>query len=568
MKRIFTVAILSLCCAAVMGADFFDWNTRTDRGGFEAGLFATTPFPITEVSTAYSITNDESPNGKSFNLGTLYFVDGLGGSDANDGLSIGASKKTISSAVSAAGSGNKTIIVRGAYSTFDGIYTNTFALGAIAGTSDTNRWMIVGYGQERPTITGTNSSVSIFARSHASDAFITIQRLKLTGTKANGVRLGYNVVDDKRDGYFSCVDVWFYGCGNDDNTVTDGNCYYLNADYGYLTHCLFERSVGHGVKIGDGSSHNILEWSVSRENGWWPGKTNFVASRTVAIDLPSDVETQTNCVVRYCIGYGSVLYGLQVRRVRGFSIHHNEIYDFGHGVSMDGNMGGVVPYGVVILATSHGSFYGNVVRTPWQANINTILLSVKCSATSGEILVYNNLIYDATDGSKSLSLGVSNAPLTRILGNTIVQSNSTYAIEVRDGQGGGSSNVVANNIVWHSGTGACSELLYHSVEPQHVNNLYYYPFGSGPEWGTDGSGEVVGDPILESFATGSLAPGFWKTDALSPCIGAGFDLSSFFTDDLTGATRVAPWDIGAYEYLGRRATAGTVNVGTLNIVAP
>lgn len=47
----------------------------------------------------------------------------------------------------------------------------------------------------------------------------------------------------------------------------------------------------------------------------------------------------------------------------------------------------------------------------------------------------------------------------------------------------------------------------------------------------------------------------------------GTDLSAFFTDDFTGATRVAPWDIGAYEYLGRSATAGTVNVGTL-IITP
>jgi hypothetical protein len=51
----------------------------------------------------------------------------------------------------------------------------------------------------------------------------------------------------------------------------------------------------------------------------------------------------------------------------------------------------------------------------------------------------------------------------------------------------------------------------------------------------------------------------------SPAVGAGADLSEFFTDDFTGSTRVAPWDIGAYEYLGRSATAGTVNVGTLTI---
>lgn len=54
----------------------------------------------------------------------------------------------------------------------------------------------------------------------------------------------------------------------------------------------------------------------------------------------------------------------------------------------------------------------------------------------------------------------------------------------------------------------------------------------------------------------------------SSCIGAGTDLSAYFTDDFTGSTRVAPWEIGAYEFtgsVGTTATAGTVNVGTLTI---
>ena len=37
---------------------------------------------------------------------------------------------------------------------------------------------------------------------------------------------------------------------------------YLNADHGFLSHCLFERSLGHGVKVGDGASLCILEWSI------------------------------------------------------------------------------------------------------------------------------------------------------------------------------------------------------------------------------------------------------------------------------------------------------------------
>lgn len=50
----------------------------------------------------------------------------------------------------------------------------------------------------------------------------------------------------------------------------------------------------------------------------------------------------------------------------------------------------------------------------------------------------------------------------------------------------------------------------------------------------------------------------------SPAIGAGVDLSSSgFTNDYTGATRTAPWDMGAYKYTG----AGTVPVITTNPVS-
>lgn len=62
----------------------------------------------------------------------------------------------------------------------------------------------------------------------------------------------------------------------------------------------------------------------------------------------------------------------------------------------------------------------------------------------------------------------------------------------------------------------------------------------------------------------------FSLSAGSPAIGAGTDLSAYFTADATGSTRVSPWDIGAYEYFptgGTTATAGTVNVGTL-IIAP
>jgi len=44
--------------------------------------------------------------------------------------------------------------------------------------------------------------------------------------------------------------------------------------------------------------------------------------------------------------------------------------------------------------------------------------------------------------------------------------------------------------------------------------------------------------------------------------GIGSDLSARFTDDYGRATRSVPWDAGAWEYVGRTATARTASVGT------
>ena len=49
-KRVFVgLAILIfgvVLCTVVQAADFFDWNTRTDRYGKPAVIFEATPFPI------------------------------------------------------------------------------------------------------------------------------------------------------------------------------------------------------------------------------------------------------------------------------------------------------------------------------------------------------------------------------------------------------------------------------------------------------------------------------------------------------------------------------------------
>lgn len=550
--RLGNLALLALQIVHVsLAADQwqYSWNNRTDRYGKLAGTFEETPFPITETSSSYTIRTDEFPEGKAYLLGTKYYVDGATGNDGNNGLSLETPKLTITAAVQAAGSGNKTIIVRGPHNGFDGIYRETISFSGIAGANDTNRFTLVGFGQERPIIDGNDSTSPIIRRSHSSPAFITVQRFKLQNTQASGVRLGWDAATDKRDQNFNCIDLWFFGCGSVtadlNGFATSGNCYYLNADNGFISHCTFERSVGHGVKIGDGASNIILEWSIARENGWWPGRTKF-GSRTVAIDFPSDRDTQTNLIVRYCVAKGNVMHGLQLRRVRDFRVYGNEISDFGHGIDMEGDMGGVVPLGVVILSTSWGSFSNNVVHSPHIANTNGHLLNIQTSVTNSHVLIANNLFYEAAQNASSIHLGFGNAAKTMLYNNTLVQSNDTSVIGIRAAQG--SVPELVNNIIWQQGTGKAGELIFNSQQPVHLNNTYYFPIGGAPSWGVSGSGEKIQDPKLRIIPRGIFSKEFTQLAPGSPLVNGGIKLDGIPVFDINGRSRSTRVDVGAAQY--------------------
>lgn len=184
-----------------------------------------------------------------------------------------------------------------------------------------------------------------------------------------------------------------------------------------------------------------------------------------------------------------------------------------------------------VLFVDDGSSYGPAVgiidlkgiASPVVAN-NTIVGNgirngIYLESTTTNATVQNNIIQDVT---------------LAIYDNEI---DATIATDYNDIYGcdsiGRIRNTTYNSISdWRTGLGGC------------------------PNAGNECS-SIVDDPQLTSFV-----PVYG-----SPAIGTGTDLSLYFTTDFTGSTRIAPWDIGAYEYLGRRATANTVNVGTL-VIAP
>ena len=67
------IAVFSMFSSVSFSEWEFSWDVRTDRDGKPAGIYETTPYPIDETSTSYTITNDDGT--KTYELGTKYYVD-------------------------------------------------------------------------------------------------------------------------------------------------------------------------------------------------------------------------------------------------------------------------------------------------------------------------------------------------------------------------------------------------------------------------------------------------------------------------------------------------------------
>ena len=261
--------------------------------------------------------------------------------------------------------------------------------------------------------------------------------------------------------------------------------------------------------------------------------------------------------------------------------------------------------------TRNGITLGSVIGTSWSdtaAEFQGVVVSETggcldenihgqgvqvCYATEDKYLLFNGCTFQNVVGSAAIAfLGGSGSfhsearivnNIFRITDNAVYRTLSPGVIWAHDGAGSCSNMVIANNTFAGIGnatntaalaqvslttTGATGNLLANNIfESCHFtathsgvtnqNNGYYGNTGAGIPSGT--TGQINGGSTTLESNLQLIAGGYG--------VGAGTDLSAYFTTDITGATRVAPWDIGAYEYLGRRATVGTVNVGTL-IITP
>lgn len=178
----------------------------------------------------------------------------------------------------------------------------------------------------------------------------------------------------------------------------------------------------------------------------------------------------------------------------------------------------------------------------------------------GSYQVYNNIFFGNTTNGL-LTIGTADGSTTYVRNNTFVMNSPTNsAVNV----GGSSASTgftvnLRNNIV----TGG-SYLSVNYAGTVTVNSDYNLVHGytqsfPGPvtigvssslgaipwvSWrglGNDAHSIIDSDPLLD---------GYGRPGTGSPALGAGEDLSAHFTNDYDSVTRVAPWDMGAFESAG------------------
>ncbi len=509
------------------GAWSYDWDTRTDRDGKPAGIYTTTPFPIDENSTSYSITNDEGT--KTYSLGSLYFVD----KDCSNGITTydpaadsctggnELSYSSISRALSAVSSGNKTIIVRG------GTY-NEYGLSVKSGTDDTHRYMVVGYGQERPVIEGTFSSTG----SDVIDLsrYSTIQRLKIQNH--------YNMGSRAQRTRSNIIDTWYY---NTNTGTGDGNIYAAGSDGLFIYHSVSEHVCGHAIKISDGAANSLIEWSIVKEFGYWPGLTTACrgSNHPSGFDYP---DTGPNHINRYNIAGTGLFYAVQFRgdtgsygpRGSGFvSFHHNEIYDTTHFDDVTGEAGHVSPNQVLFNRSYSGTFdiYSNIIRD--SADGGSYGLYITRDQNGATMNIYNNILH----GNNGEEIYISDNTSTINMWNNSLYDNDDNDALLNNGTGADLD--MKNNVFYQAGRSSAVSM----GSGTHSYNNYYAPNGSIGV--TLGTGETIGDPLWSNIpSSGTIRyANFYLLEDLP-----GVDLSLNFTEDLGGQYRLN-WNMGALDYL-------------------
>lgn len=549
--------------------DYYDWSVRTDRNSKPAGIFTTTPFPITEADTTYSIINDEGT--KVYTLGNIYFVDNGATGCINGSTTYDPSTRTcgsgsyiiytnLTNAFNGTTDGNKTILVRA------GTYTQTWLTPRI-GIDDTHRYYVIGYNQERPVIDGGNTDALIFNgfAGAAAEAYGTLQRLEIRNSNQECMQAGS--YSSEIDGNVNYIDLDIHDCCLAE-VGCNANIILVNQDDAWLYHNDVHRAGNHGIKVAENTDRILVEWNHIYEVGWWAGdSTDRCGTHCIALDIVAHEASGyygLNNVARYNIINNTYSYALNVEHQDIPIIHHNEIYNAFRVYDINPTAATWVgnrttgAYSVNISESPKGSFYGNVIRDKrgsWESLNDHGHLQFWASTAlipAGIWEVFNNLFYDGE---------VANAVEHVIQTSANFQTDSTvniYNNTIYADTAGGDDALIAksswdgimnikNNILYQVGVGKVI-----SGSPVVDYNLYYYP--SGTLGITPGANDINNvNPLFIQTPSGTYDINDGNLQSISPVINAGISLISNFTNSFLNIDISRPqglvWDIGAYEYV-------------------
>lgn len=162
--------------------------------------------------------------------------------------------------------------------------------------------------------------------------------------------------------------------------------------------------------------------------------------------------------------------------------------------------------------------------------------------TQSYVNIYNNVMYNVPPQNITIGCDGTACTMTNFLiaNNTIVDGGSGGCISMNNGTAGTvTSSYVVNNICYNT-----------------TGGIYLTP-GSGGSITSSNNYGSVGNTAGVSFVNVASYPegNFNLLSTATSAIGQGIDpapsyLTSVFTTDKAGNTRVNPWDLGAYMYVG------------------
>lgn len=317
-------------------------------------------------------------------------------------------------------------------------------------------------------------------------------------------------------------------------------------------------SSGSGVYIRNGSNHLI--------------RSNLVAWCSTGINVNSGVGSD------YATGIRITANTITSNTFDGIDLHGRYITVAGNTIfrNYDTNWLSTHPDGIQLIDSTIDGQQGcqevKIVRN----RIYSHPQNVFGGYWTTNVLIANNVMWNETGTISGLDLdtittkhcGLYSGASTIVANNTFGRAANSGVYVSYDASQATGGFTVKNNIFTDGLSGYIAVYFVNAGDIAAFDyNLYYggsyagriastyYNTAAAIAGGTSFEDHGVdGDPLLSSYVP----------QAGSPAINAGITLSEF-SDDYTGATRVAPWDIGAYELIHPTASAGTVTVGTLTI---